>query len=150
MKLILGSKVQSLFCFETSTTEGRGGEKRASANSRTKHTEPLTKGLCSPLYNVLTMPLSKTKQIARGAAATQARLWQCKVSAGISNQTLTPLHQRCITAESSLRMSMGLSTVGEATKYCLAGTWVPIGERKVTGWIFIFAVQEFGHLKKRV
>ena len=33
---ILGSKVQCMFCFETSTTEGRGGEKGGSANSRDK------------------------------------------------------------------------------------------------------------------
>ena len=43
---ILGSKVESLFHFETCTSEGRGGEKGGSANSRTKHTEPLTLGVC--------------------------------------------------------------------------------------------------------
>ena len=47
VNLILGSKVQCLFCFET---EGRGVGKGGSANSRTKHTEPLTQGLISPLY----------------------------------------------------------------------------------------------------
>ena len=47
---ILGSKVRCLFCFDTSTTEGRGGEKGGCANSRTKHTEPLTSELISPLY----------------------------------------------------------------------------------------------------
>ena len=44
------SKVQFLFCFETCTTEVRGGEKGGSVNSRTKRTEPLTQGSCSPLY----------------------------------------------------------------------------------------------------
>ena len=50
MSKILGSKVQCVFCLETSTTEGRGEEKGGSANARTKHTEPLTQGFCSPLY----------------------------------------------------------------------------------------------------
>ena len=49
MNTILGSKVQCLCCFETSTAEGRGGEMGGSANSKTKNTEPLTQGLCSPL-----------------------------------------------------------------------------------------------------
>ena len=35
MNIILGSKVECLFCFETWTTEGRGGEKGGSANLRT-------------------------------------------------------------------------------------------------------------------
>ena len=38
------SKVQCVLCFENCTTEGRGGEKGGSANSKTKHTEPLTLG----------------------------------------------------------------------------------------------------------
>ena len=50
VELILGSKVRCLLCFVASTTEGRVGEKGESANSRTKHTEPLNQGLISPLY----------------------------------------------------------------------------------------------------
>ena len=50
---ILGAKVQCLICFESSTTEGRGGEKGRSANCRTEHTEPLTQGFCAPLYTIL-------------------------------------------------------------------------------------------------
>ena len=38
VELILGSKVQCLFCFEICTTEGREGEKGGSANFKTKHT----------------------------------------------------------------------------------------------------------------
>ena len=57
---ILGSKVQCLFCFETSTTEGRGGEKGGSANSINKHTEPLTQGFCSSLY--IAMPCPKVSK----------------------------------------------------------------------------------------
>ena len=41
VKLFMMSKVQ-WFCFENCTTEGRGGEKRGSANFDMKHTEPLT------------------------------------------------------------------------------------------------------------
>ena len=47
------SKVQCLFCFETCTTEGRGGEKGGSAKSKTKHTEPLTSQMPRPLYAAL-------------------------------------------------------------------------------------------------
>ena len=43
-------KGQCLFWFGNSTTEGRGGEKGGSANSRTDHTEPLTQGFCAPPY----------------------------------------------------------------------------------------------------
>ena len=40
VNLILGSKVQCLFCFETSTTEGREGEEGGSANFK-KSTQDL-------------------------------------------------------------------------------------------------------------
>ena len=36
VELFIGSKVQCLFCYETSTTEGRGGEMGGSANFRNK------------------------------------------------------------------------------------------------------------------
>ena len=36
VELFIGSKVQSLFCYETSTSEGRGGEVGGSANFRNK------------------------------------------------------------------------------------------------------------------
>ena len=37
VELFIRSKVQSLFCYETSTTEGRGGEKGGSANFKIAH-----------------------------------------------------------------------------------------------------------------
>ena len=49
-RLILMSKVQCLFHTENCTTEGRGGEKGVSPNTKTKHTEPLTTELVSSLY----------------------------------------------------------------------------------------------------
>ena len=39
-----------MFGFENSTTEGRGVEKGGSANSKIKHSEPLTSELISTLY----------------------------------------------------------------------------------------------------
>ena len=36
-KSIIGSMVKCLFCFETRTTEGRGGEKGGSVNFKTAH-----------------------------------------------------------------------------------------------------------------
>ena len=49
-QLFMMSKVQCLFCSKYCTTEGRGGEKGGSANTKAKHTEPLTSELISPLY----------------------------------------------------------------------------------------------------
>ena len=39
VKLFIGSKVLCVFCFETCTPEGRGGEEGGSANFETKDTE---------------------------------------------------------------------------------------------------------------
>ena len=39
-QVFIMSKVQCMFCLETCTTEGGGGEKGGSANFRTKHTDP--------------------------------------------------------------------------------------------------------------
>ena len=50
VELIIGSKVQCVFCFEICPTEGSWGEKEGSANFKIKHTEPLTQGLTPPLY----------------------------------------------------------------------------------------------------
>ena len=50
VKLIIGSKVPCLFCFEICTPVGRGKEKGGSANFKTKHTEPLTQEMPSAMY----------------------------------------------------------------------------------------------------
>ena len=47
---ILMSKVQFVLCFEKGPTEGRGRKKGGSANSKTKHTEPMTSELILPVY----------------------------------------------------------------------------------------------------
>ena len=66
VEVLIGSKDQCLFCFETCTIEGRGGEKGGSANSRTKHTEPLTQGLISPLNMAsCSLPVTKGLEILR-------------------------------------------------------------------------------------
>ena len=41
--------VQCMFCFETCSPEGRGGGKGGNANFKTKHTDPLTSEIISPL-----------------------------------------------------------------------------------------------------
>ena len=50
VKFFIGSKVQCMFCFEICTPEDRGGEKRGSANFKTRHTEPLRQEIPSALY----------------------------------------------------------------------------------------------------
>ena len=50
MKLLIGSKVPCLFCFEIGTSEGKGGEKEGNPNFKTKHTEPLTQEIFSALF----------------------------------------------------------------------------------------------------
>ena len=52
VSLILGSKVQCLFCFETYATEGRGREEGGSENFKTEHTEPLPQEIPQPLYKM--------------------------------------------------------------------------------------------------
>ena len=49
VEVFIGSKAQCLFCFETRTEEGRGGEMRGSANFKIKDTEPLTQEKPRPL-----------------------------------------------------------------------------------------------------
>ena len=49
VEVFICSRVRCLFCFETSTTEGRGGGKGGSANSRREDTEPLSQEFCAPL-----------------------------------------------------------------------------------------------------
>ena len=55
VEVFIQSKVQCVYCFENCSTEGRGGEKGGSANSKTKHIEPLTSELISPLYTILSL-----------------------------------------------------------------------------------------------
>ena len=51
---VLISKFQCMLCFESCITEGRAGGKGGSANSKTRHTEPVTSDLILPLYIALT------------------------------------------------------------------------------------------------
>ena len=42
VKLLIGTKVLCMICFEICTLEGGGIEKGGNANFKTNHTEPLT------------------------------------------------------------------------------------------------------------
>ena len=51
VEIFIGSKIQCMFWFYICNAEGIGGVKGGNANFKTKHTEPLTQEITSPLYN---------------------------------------------------------------------------------------------------